>query len=633
MSTPALAADWLSALEPPPNLKVSEWAEKYRMLPEASAARGGKWANETAPYLVGIMDAAREPGVRKIAVMKGVQTGGSEALNNIIGYHIHHDPCPMLVIHPAVDVAEQYSKERLSDMIRSTPELAAVVRDKAQPRTVAQQSESTLTMKMFPGGFIILGGANSPNPFARSSVRIGLGDDVDRWPAVVGVEGDPVDLLSNRGTSFYDAVTIYVSTPTLKGGRIDTLYSMSDRRRYFVPCPHCGRWDWMTWNAPDHLRVSYEGEDADSARLECPSADHGGCGGQMLEPERRAMVARGEWRATAQAQEPGLAGFHLPAMVSTLGDVTLPGLVSKWLSARSRGKEALRVFINTSLAEGWEHRGATLDSHTLLNRREPYGEGVEVPAAVPCLTAGVDVQIDRYELQVVGWGLFGERWVVDTGVVPGNPKAPETQAGLLEALSRRYHHASGHWLPIHAVCIDSGWLPEHVYAFAARHRHRHFYATKGIGGKRGEPILLNAITKVPINVNADGAKADIMSSIGLVAPGPGYMHFPERVDEEYFAQLCSEHSETRKNKAGVVTEEIWIQDRTRNEALDTAVLALAAFRILAKGKENDFLRNMLAILASTPPAPGGDGQVPPPQAAPQPAGQQRRVGRSSYLGR
>lgn len=207
-----LAPAWLSVLEPPPDLRISEWAETYRMLPEASAARGGKWANQTAPYLVGIMDACREPGVRKVALMKAHQSGGSEALNNLLGFFMHHDPCPMLFVHPTHDVAESYSKERLADMIRSTPALAEVVRDKAQPRTQAHQAESTLALKVYPGGFLALGGANTPNTFARWSVRVAIGDDVDRFPPVVGDEGDPADLLVNRTTSFFDALSVFVST-------------------------------------------------------------------------------------------------------------------------------------------------------------------------------------------------------------------------------------------------------------------------------------------------------------------------------------------------------------------------------------------------------------------------------------
>lgn len=634
----ALSPSWLSALEPPPDLTVSEWAEMYRRLPEASAARGGQWSNAAAPYLAGIMDAAREPGVRKIALMKSAQSGGSESIQNVLGYHVHHDPCPMLLVLPTAEAAEAYSKERLADMIRSTPALSAVVRDGTQPRG-GHNAESTLKLKMFPGGFLALGGANTPNTFARWAARIALGDDVDRFPATVGEEGDPADLLVNRTTTFLDGLSIFVSTPTLKGGRIDTLYSRSDQRRYFLPCLACGREDWVTWRDPAHFRVVYDGEEADSARIECPAPEHGGCGARLYEPERREMVTRAGldgWRPTRKADEAGLVGFHLPAMIATVGDITLPGLVTKWLSARARGKEALRVFLNTTLAEAWEDRGARTESHTLLSRRESYGEGVDVPAWAPCLTAGVDVQLDRFELQVQAWGPANECAVVDYRVIPGDPRRAETQAALLEALSNRYRHASGHMLPIHGTCIDSGYATEEVYDFVLAQQHRRIWATKGIAGRSGEPLVGKATEKAygrrprPVRlypINVDDAKAEVLAAVSLSAPGPGYLHFPESVDEEFFAQLCAEHRETRYNRSGIATHSVWVQDRERNEALDTAVLARAAGRLL-----NPNIRAMAEQLAAAP-APVAGGTKPGPAPAPEPQSKPaaRRIARSGYL--
>ena len=228
-------------------------------------------------------------------------------------------------------------------------------------------------------------------------------------------------------------------------------------------------------------------------------------------------------------------------------------------------------------------------------------------------------------------------------VVPGDPKAPETRAALLEALARRYHHASGHQLPIAATCLDTGYAAEEMYDFVLAYQARRIYATKGFAGKSGEPIVGKPSEKrhgrnprpvrlYPLNV--DDAKAEVMNSLSLVAPGPGYLHFPQHLDtvhEEYFAQLCAEHRETRYNKAGVATHFVWVLDRDRNEALDCAVLALAAFRLL-----NPNVRQMAEALAAipvTPPAgsaPSSAAPPPPPPPPGPPPG--RRVGRSRYLG-
>jgi phage terminase large subunit GpA-like protein len=631
-------ADWSRAAAPPPALTVSEWADRERMLPEASAAQGGRWRTATAPYLAGIMDAFHEPGVTKIALCKCHQSGGSEAVNNIIGYCIAHQPAPMLLVHPTAGAAEAYSKERLADMIRTTPALRAVVQDKRIPGADGRP-ESTLSLKMFPGGFLALGGANTPNTFARWAARVAIGDDVDRFPAAINEEGDPADLLVNRTTTFHDGLSIFVSTPVLKGGRIDTLYRSSDQRRYFVPCPECGHEDFITWSDPKHFRVGFDDRDPESARIECP-VDAGGCGRHIVESERQNMMADGEWRPTRTADtkdphEPGLVGFHVPAMLSPW--VSLPELVGKFLVANARGRESLKVFVNTALGEGWEDKGARIEPHSLLSRRESYGDGIQVPAAAPCLTAGVDVQVDRFELQVFGWGPGHERWVVDWRSIPGDPKRAETRAALLEALAVRYRHASGHMLPIHGTCIDSGYATDEVYDFVLANQHRRIYATKGMAGKSGEPIVGKPSEKTRGNkarpvrlyvINVDDAKTEVLSSLALVAPGPGYTHFMERVDEEYFSQLCAEHKEPRANRAGVNTHVVWVQHRERNEALDTAVLALAAFRLL-----NPNLRHMAELLAATPPgAPpeegGGGGPATPPAD-----GGRRRVSHSGYLGR
>lgn len=647
MQTDAVIASWAESGAPPPQLTVSEWADRERILPESSAARGGRWRTSVTPYLRGIMDAVLEPGVKQIAVRKCAQSGGSEALHNILAYFIAYDPCPMLVVQPTVEVAEEWSKERLADMIRTTPALRSVVRDKRSPRG-SHTAESTLSFKTFPGGFLALGGANSPNTYARRAARLAMGDDVDRFPAVVGEEGDPAELLVNRTTTFHDALILFVSTPTLKGGRIDTLYTRSDQRQYVVTCPVCGRADWIAWNDAAHFRVVFDGMDADSARIECPSVEHGGCGAKLYEPEREALIAGGSWRATAPTQDLGLVGFHLPAMLSPF--VSLPALVGRWLSARARGKEALRVFINTMLAEGWEDRGARMDPHTLLlgGRRHAYGErradgaDVEVPAAAPVLTAGVDVQADRFELMVTAWGPGQERWVVDWRTIPGNPRHLETREELLKALGRKYLHASGHQLPITATCLDTGYATEEMYDFVLAYQGRQIFATKGYAGKSGEPIVGKPAEKrygrgarpvrlYPINV--DDAKADVLNALTLTAAGPGYLHLPEHVDtvgEEFCAQLCAEHRETRYNKSNVATHAVWVQDRERNEALDCAVLCLAAYKRI-----NPNIRQMReALEAATVKVDATPEPVPvagePAQTRPT---DPRRLTRSNYLGR
>lgn len=563
------------------------------------------------------MDAVGEVGVTKIAIKKAAQVGGSEALHNIIGYFMDYDPCPMLLVHPTIEVAEEWVKDRLQDMIGSTPSLEGVV-----------EPNGTLKFVEFTNGFLAIGGANTENTFARRSVRVAVGDDVDRWPAVVGEEGDPADLLVERTTTFDDPLAIFVSTPTVKGGRIDALYERSDQRRYFVCCPSCHRWDWITWSDPKHFSVTWDERDSSTARVECPAVEFGGCGARMFESERRAMVALGQWRPTSEPQEAGLVGFHVPIMISSFTAVTLPYMVEKWFSANAAGRESLRVFVNTKLGESFEERGESMDPEGLLARREDYGDGIEVPAGAVAITCGVDAQGNRFEGQVLAWGLAEERWVIDVFVVNGDVTLTATQNKLIEQLNRKYAHASGALLPIHYTAIDTGHEAEAMYRFIAKHEsYRRIVAVKGVDGKMSDgTVMLKTAEKRrkggkdperPVRlylINTDVAKKNVVSALGQKLHGPGYYHLPTHLDavnEEFCAQLCSERWQAIKGRSGAIVGGVWKALRERNEALDTAVYGLTAYRLL-----NPNIRQMLEALPKERPTPSTHTAPPLPPGPP-----------------
>lgn len=617
---------------PPPKLSISEWAQRHRSLPESSAAKGGPWRNETVPYLVEFMDVcrcARDDGnrdVRKVVFMKAGQSGGSSALENVIGFHIENDPCSILVVQPTDEGAKEWVHDRLEDLVRNTPALMGLVRGRRPPRG-EHQSGSTIKHKVFPGGQLFTGSAGTPNTFARRAARLVIADDFARFDAQVGEEGDPGDLLITRTASYHDGLLIYVSTPVLKRDRIDTLYSRSDQRRYHVTCPACQHEDWIAWSDEKHFRVTWEKRDAATARLQCP-----GCGARHNEAERRRMVAAGRWIATRAPEEPGLVGFHLPAMVSTLGTVTLPWMVSSFLAAHDKGRETLRVFINTFLAEGWEEKNSRIEASALQGHREAYGADVDVPTPAVVLTAGVDVQVDRFQLQVIGWAPGLERYLVDWRAIPGDPKQPATQAALREALQSRYRRGDGQSMVILATCVDSGYATDEIYAFVLANAAARVYATKGYAGNAGKPIvfrrgeLRTGKLLSPYSINVDDGKGEILASAALPTPGPGYFHLSEDVaDDAYLSELTAEHREVRYNKSGVAVKSVWMQDRA-NEALDTALLAFAALHILAGTNPAAYVRRQAERLAAAVAAPAG--QPAPPPKPPQP-----RVAPSNYLAR
>jgi phage terminase large subunit GpA-like protein len=362
-ATSSLERDWLRGFAPPPRLTPSGWAERYRRLPEASAARGARWRNATCAYLPEIMDSLVAPETRQVALVKAAQVGASEACTCVLGYVMHYAGRPVLFVGPTASGVTSFSKERLADMLRSTPELASIVSDKRGAPDDGLP-ESTLSLKMYPGGFLALVGANTPNSFSRWSTWLVIADDADRIPRSVGAEGDPTKLLINRTTSFHDGRAVFLSTPVLAGGRIETLFGQGDQRRYVLGCPGCGREDWVTWSDPSHWWVRFDERRPETARLQCP------CGHAVGEPERMALVRQGHWRATAAPLAPGFVSFHLPAMLSPF--ITLAGLTTKFLAALGGSPRRLMEFRTTQLAEGWRDEATAVEPDVLVARMEDF---------------------------------------------------------------------------------------------------------------------------------------------------------------------------------------------------------------------------------------------------------------------
>lgn len=554
----ALALSALRVWEPPPDLTVSQWADQFRRLSSESSAELGQWRTDRAPYQRGIMDAASDPSVETIVVMSSAQVGKTEILQNIVGYHVHQDPAPILVVMPTLEMAEAYSKDRLAPMVRDTPALSQLIAD---PR--ARDSGNTLLHKRFPGGHITLAGSNSPASLASRPVRLVLCDEVDRYPFSAGAEGDPVNLARKRATTFWNRKFLLTSTPTIRNAsRIEAAYLASDQRRYHVPCPHCGALQPLEWSRirwPDH----------DPARAHAVCAE---CGAEIDHAEKALMLAGGQW--VAQAPFNGTAGFHLCELYSPWRSWSQ---VAKDFLEAKRLPETLKTWVNTSLGETWEEEGETVGDADLLARREGYTLE-EPPPEVRLVVAGVDVQADRLEVTLLG-AAADELWVLGHLVLWGSPTEALVWRDLDAALQARYgaHGVAG-------AAIDSGGHhTSQVYAYARQHASQRVYAVKGLPGA-GRPIVSRG-SKVGreqvrlFTVGVDTVKPMLMGRLKVVEPGPGYVHFAGDLDAEWFAQLTAEKAVRRVVKGQMRIE--WVKQRPRNEALDCMVYALAALHIVA----------------------------------------------------
>lgn len=547
-------------LKPPPKLTVSEWADAERKLSAEASAESGQWRTSRAPYQRGIMDALNDKAVEQIVVMSSAQVGKTEFLLNAIGYFVHHDPSPMLLLQPTLEMAETFSKDRLAPMLRDTPALRGKVKD---PR--ARDSGNTLLKKNFAGGHITLAGSNSPASLASRPVRIVLCDEIDRYPPSAGTEGDPVNLARKRTTTFYNRKIMLTSTPTVKGAsRIESAYDDSDQRKYHVPCPECGEYDHLKWS-----NIRFDPEDPDPVYV----CEHCGC--VIEEKHKLNMLKNGEW--VAHAPFKNIAGFHLNELYSPWR--TWKEVVVDFLAAK-KSPETLKTWVNTSLGETWEDQGERVDDYALAERREPLPA---LPDEVIVLTAGVDVQDNRLEVSVIGWGRDDESWVIEHQVLYGDPSTPQLWTDLDSQLFKTYDTESGDQMVIRGSCIDSGGhYTSQVYAYAKKNAGRRVFAIKGVGGAgkavAGRPSK-NNIGKCPLfPVGVDTIKDMLMARMRITDTGPGYIHFGDGLTDEYFRQLTAEKVVTRYHKGFPVRE--YQKMRPRNEALDCFVYSIAAYAII-----------------------------------------------------
>lgn len=508
------------------------------------------------------MDACSDAGIAEVVVMAGAQLGKTEAILNIIGYHIDNDPSPMLVLQPTLDMAQAFSKDRVaSGLLASTPCLKDKVKD---PR--ARDSGNTTLHKVFPGGALTMVGANSPSGLASRPIRVVLCDEVDRYPASAGSEGDPIQLARKRSATFWNRKIIMVSTPTNKGAsRIEDAYEKSDQRQYHVPCRHCTSGQVLKWS-----NVHWEADKPETASYLCDNCDT-----RWSEADRMWSIRNGCWVASKPFT--GTAGFSINGLNSPW--TPLADGVRDFLSVK-KNPEQLRVWTNTYLGQTWEDAGERIDDYELAERRE---EMTYLPDDVMVITAGVDVQDNRLEIETIGWSRDDESYVLDFGVLYGDPSTARLWADLDSLLLREYETANGRKLGIRAACVDSGGhYTSSVYAYCKKNYGRRIFAIKGIGGE-GKPIASkpsrNNIGKCPLfGIGVNTVKDLIFGRLKIKEAGPGYVHFSDKLNDEYFKQLTAEKKVLRYHKGFPKSE--YIKVHTRNEALDCMVYAIAAYAIL-----------------------------------------------------
>lgn len=597
----------------------SEWALRDRRLSaEASSAKGGRFSFDLAPWQRKVLDQPERPDVREVVLMWASQvTGKTETVTNMVGRKIAVDPLPIMVVQPTLVLAETWSKDRLTTMLRDTPKLRGKVKDARR-----RDADNKILHKRFPGGHVTIAGANSAASLASRPIGFLLLDEIDRYPETCGDEGDPIALAAKRIESFPDAVVVKISTPLIRGtSNIEKAFDESDKNYWFVPCHSCGHRQHLKWG-----QVRWQKDDPTTARYHCENCDE-----PWNDAQRREAILKGEWVATADFH--GISGFHINGIYCLFRHHKgfrdrLHQMVCDFLAAKRRGRHALKVWTNTFLAETWNETIEELNPDPLLSRRETYGP--DLPPGVIILTAAVDTHGNRLVLDVEGWGTAQENWGIEMRTFFGSPHLPKVWQDLDEFLNRSFRHPSGARLRIQIIGVDSGGVDNKnsafsvpVYAFIRKHQQASrgqagYIALKG-SSIRNAALWTERLQRNGINlmmIGTDTAKRTVYDRLRIQEVGPRYMHFPcefergkEKVDagynEEYFKQLTAE----------VVTlGGEWKKKYERNEGLDLKAYNLALFDLL-----NPDLPKLSSQLQIKRP------ELPP--AIPQPVGQVQRLAR------
>lgn len=581
-------------LTPDPDISLPDWSDTYRYLPKESSAEPGHYSTSRTPYMREIMECLSiNSPIKRVVLMTGTQLGKTEAGNNWFMYIAHRYPGPCLFILPTVELAERHSKKKFAPSLRDTPAMKDIFGDPSR-----KSSGNTLLLKEFPGGSISFSGANSGASFRSVSIRYLMADDLDEFPEDVDGQGDPLVLAMKRTDSFGDNAKIYLtSTPTERDiSRIEKLFKESDQRYYHVPCPHCGFMQRLIWGGPEIKHgIKFDRDETgqlieSSVRYVCES-----CHEPIYETSKTEMLSQGQWVPTHPERSETSRGYQLSSLYSPVGWVSWVQMVQEFLEAK-KYPESIKAWINTRLGES---SGTEVDRpnwEIIRNRAELY-QPMTVPSGGLVLTSGVDVQNDRLAVIIKAWGNDLESWLIFWGEIFGDPKDKSTWDELTGLLNRSYVRNSDQIsMLVQCSAIDTGYHTHDVYNYVRSKSILRPMAIKGMAATR-KPIL-GRPTKQDVNykgtvikhgvelwpVGTDTAKSLIYSRLTIKQPGPGMMHFPSGLDDDYYLQLTSE-KRVIKYKDGFPSYNWVLPSGARNEALDCEVYALVAALRIGLGRK------------------------------------------------
>lgn len=579
----------------PKEITVSDWANENRELSPLTSAEHGRWRTDRTPHLKGIMDAFNDPFVEEITVMASTQVGKTEALYNMLGYIIDQDPAPTLLVMPRVPDARSVSQNRIKPMLELSPAL----------KTHLPTLEDDITNLEYHLDRMIVyfAGSNSPADLSGRPIRYLFLDEIDKFPKFSGKEADPISLATERTRTFWNRKIIKVSTPTTRQGYIFREYEKSDRRRYYVPCPYCGKYQILIFSPQlKYPKAERNAEKIRTERLAWYECQY--CGKKITENMKSRMISQGVWapdgaEITPKGQIKGNivqsrhAGFWLSALYSPW--LSWSDIAAKFLTSQSYNE--LMNFVNSWLAEIWEEKGGETKPQKLAALAGIYPEG-KVPSGGLVLTGGVDVQKDYFILVIRAWGIGEESWLVRACRV----ESWEEVISIL-FMTNYSREKGGTPLPVRLTNIDSGYRTAEVYEVCRKWRDV-ARPVKGQNHLPGAPYRVSIIDRHPeTGLAVPGGLAlwhidtshfkDKMNRMVHAEPGdPAQWHLFENPSDDYLNQFCAEHKVIIRDRKTGRTKEEWrvISTGAPNHYLDAENYAVAAadmIRVSAMRKEQE----------------------------------------------
>lgn len=649
---PRIFAALARSVAPRPPTTVSQWAESKLRLSSKGSKEPGRFRIARNPLLQEPMDCmSTRSTVAEMVVRFPIQFGKSTMESAVLGYSMEENPGPIMVCLPGEVSLEKFVNQKLNPLLEETESLKALLSS-----TASRDGANTKTFKDFAGGQLYLEHAGNPKRLKSTSVKILLLDEWSEFASSLTSGDDPGELVAGRVSAFPSVSKIMkVSTPGIAGAcRTSSDFEDSDQRYPHVPCPHCGQMQYLQWSGLQWSKDPVTGR-VSRAWYVCGGED--GCGAIIEEHHKPAMLAGVRWVPS----NPGhpRRGYHANCLYYPIGlGPRWHELAQMWISAQG-DQTRLKTFINDRLAEPWEDPALrAVKNNIIRDRAEPYRLRL-VPMAACYLTAGVDTQDDRLEIQIVAWGKGMVGWVIDYHVIDSDPALDHTWDQLTAYLSQRIPHESGAELPVSATLIDGrGHRTKFVKAFALSRRLPRIMP--GFGAKAANAPVLGR----PKWEEVDGAgkieKGGIQTwSVGTIeakhtlfrnmaadadlAREARKLHFSDELPEPYWSGVTGEVFDPKQGR--------YVKKRgiKRNEPLDTLVYAYAAAHHpelhLHRLRGYEWDEAHARIIDSTAPRAKEDPPAlrgPAPQAATQPPAvgapvasapviPTGRTGRSSYL--